>query len=175
MNPPRITMALALLPVLLALGACAAPAAREVEAAPAQTQVYFYPARGQGPAQQDRDRYECYVWARKQTGFDPSDPQLAPHQRYVVVPGAPPGQDVAAGAVTGAVLGSVVARPGHAAEGAVAGAVAGAVIGAASESAREQQAARLTKQRMNTQLELQASNYRRALTACLEGRGYSVR
>jgi hypothetical protein len=160
----------------LTLVACASPTTREaaVPAALPQTPVYFYPTRGQSPDLQDRDRYECYLWARKQTGFDPSAPHLAPHQRFVAVP-APSGQGVAAGAITGAVIGSVVARPGHSAEGAIVGAVAGATLGAASESAREQQAARATKQHMDAQVELQASNYRRALTACLEGRGYTVR
>lgn len=168
--------AFALVMAGLTLAACAPPATRDtvVAAAPPQTQVYFYPARGQDPDLQDRDRYECYLWARKQTGFDPSAPNLAPHQRFVAVP-ASPGQDVAAGAITGAVIGSVVARPGHSAEGAIVGAVAGATLGAASGSAREQQAARATKQHMNAQVELQASSYRRALTACLEGRGYTVR
>lgn len=37
--------------------------------------VYFYPQRGQSPEQQDRDRYECYRWAHRQTGFDPSAPR----------------------------------------------------------------------------------------------------
>lgn len=162
----------------LALGACGAPAARHTEAAPLpppQTQVYFYPTRGQTSEQQDRDRYECYRWAKKQTGFDPSDPQLAPHQRFVVVPATPPGQDVAAGAVTGAIVGAVVSRPGHQAEGAAVGAIAGATLGAAAESSRQHEAARRTKNSVNAQLELQAANYRRALTACLEGRGYTVR
>ena len=169
--------ALVMVIVSVTLGACAAPATRteSVPVAPPQTQVYFYPAHAQSPEQQDRDRYECYRWAKKQTGFDPSDPQLAPHQRFAVVAGPPPGQDVAAGAITGAVIGSVVARPGHSAEGAAVGAIAGATMGAAAESARQQEVARTTKSRMNAQLEQQAANYRRALTACLEGRGYSVR
>jgi hypothetical protein len=166
----------------LMLGACATPPEREIQQVatpPPSTQVYFYPTRGQGAAQQDRDRYECYLWAMKQTGFDPSLPQLAPHQRFdVVVTTPPPGQETAAGAVTGAVLGAVVSPPGRAAEGAVVGAVAGAMIGAASESARQERAERArraTADRRNVQLEQQAANYRRAMTACLEGRGYSVR
>jgi len=74
-----------------ALAACAPrPMVRAVPAQPApppQTEVYFYPLKNQNARQQDRDRYECYLWAKKQTGFDPSAPQLAPHQRFEVVPG----------------------------------------------------------------------------------------
>jgi hypothetical protein len=170
--------------VMLLLGACVTPPEGEViEPAvappPPSVEVYFYPRKGQSKAQQERDRYECYLWAKEQTGFDPSVPQLAPHQRIVVEPA--PGQETAAGAVAGAVIGATTARRGEKMEGAVAGAMAGAIIGAAAESAREQEARRLTEQQQAIEaqraarLEQQASNYRRAMAACLEGRGYEVR
>jgi hypothetical protein len=44
-------------------------------------QVAAYPLRGQSAEQQDRDHYECSTWATQQTGFDPSTPGIAPHQR----------------------------------------------------------------------------------------------
>lgn len=169
--------------LLLALAGCAAPAPREAPPAqpPPSTQVYFYPTKGQSAARQERDRYECYLWAMKQTGFDPSQPMLAPHQRFEVLPSPPPGQDTAAGAITGAVIGAIVSPRGRSAEGAVVGAVAGAMIGAASDTARQAEAERVQRkydqrdaQRM-AQLEQQAADYRRAMTACLEGRGYTVR
>ena len=40
-------------------------------AAYAQGAPLIYPAKGQSPAQQDKDRFECYEWARAQSGFDP--------------------------------------------------------------------------------------------------------
>ena len=30
-----------------------------------------YPAKGQSQEQTDRDKFECYTWAKQQTGFDP--------------------------------------------------------------------------------------------------------
>jgi hypothetical protein len=33
--------------------------------------VIAYPAQGQSDEQRDRDRYDCYLWAVQQTGFDP--------------------------------------------------------------------------------------------------------
>jgi hypothetical protein len=36
------------------------------------TDIYAYPQNNQSPDQQERDRYECNLWAVKQTGFDPS-------------------------------------------------------------------------------------------------------
>ncbi|HSB98440.1 MAG TPA: hypothetical protein VLE45_00910, partial [Burkholderiaceae bacterium] len=38
--------------------------------APAQT-VYFYPELQQDEVKQDRDRYECYRWAVRESGVDP--------------------------------------------------------------------------------------------------------
>jgi len=40
--------------------------------------IFVYPNHGQSDEQRDRDRYECYLWAVEQTGFDPSavDPQV---------------------------------------------------------------------------------------------------
>ncbi|HKI62460.1 MAG TPA: glycine zipper 2TM domain-containing protein [Mariprofundaceae bacterium] len=147
---------------------------------PPVTQVYFYPQQGQSPEQQDRDRYECYLWAMQQTGFDPSQPNLAPHQRVVVTPAPPAGHDTATGAVTGAVIGAAVSRPGDRAGGAVMGAIAGAAVGAASDNARQREAQRVQESydradsERAARIERQASEYRRAMAACLEGRGYSV-
>jgi len=188
LSQPRFS----LLAAVLLFGACVShppvevtepeePVATVTEPAEsASTQVYFYPKNGQSAEQQDRDRYECYLWAVKQTGFDPSDPSLAPHQRVKVAPMPPSGHGVAVGAVTGAVIGAAVARPGDKAGGAVVGAIAGATIGAASDAAREQEARRLQERydrehaARTAQIERQAEDYRRAMAACLEGRGYSV-
>jgi outer membrane lipoprotein SlyB len=152
---------------------------REVRLPP--TQVYFYSNHGQSAAQQDRDRYECYQWERKQTRFDPSQPQVVQHVQVEVIPSPPPGTDTAVGAVTGALIGAAVSRPGDGAEGAAVGALAGTLLGAVSDSARQEQAERIETryyrsdaQRM-ADLERRASDFRRAMAACLEGRGYTVR
>ena len=85
------------------------------------------------------------------------------------------------GAVTGAVIGSGVAGRHDSGEGAVAGAIVGAMIGASSDAARSKEAEQAgTRVSAETQaerarLERQASDYRRAISACLEGRGYTVR
>jgi hypothetical protein len=148
---------------------------------PVSTRVYVYPTAGQSSEQQSRDRYECYLWSVKQTGFDPSQTQLAPHQRVEVVPMPAAGHDTAVGAVTGAVLGAVIARPGDAAAAAVGGAIVGGAMGAASDASRQARAQQVQQRydrraaAQSARLEEQASNYRRALTACLEGRGYTVK
>ena len=143
---------------------------------PINTTVYAYPLHDQPPAQQDRDHYECSIWATQQTGFDPSAPGIPPQQQIHVVSGPPPGSGTAAGVVTGAVLGAAIAGPWRAAGGALAGAVVGGAIGTAAEaSARQTQTYTVTDQRALAQIQQKAGNYRRALSACLDARGYSVK
>ncbi|HEY6353667.1 MAG TPA: hypothetical protein VIY30_04195, partial [Burkholderiaceae bacterium] len=65
-----------------------APPPPVVEAPPPD--VYAYPLHGQSAEQQDRDHYECSLWATQQTGFDPSAPGVPPHERVRVVSAGPP-------------------------------------------------------------------------------------
>jgi hypothetical protein len=140
------------------------------------TTVYAYPLHDQPPQQQDRDHYECSIWATQQTGFDPSAPGVPPQQQVHVVSGPPPGSGTAAGVVTGAILGAAIGGPWHAPGGALAGAVVGGAIGTAAEaSARQTQTYTVTDQRALAQIQQKAGNYRRALSACLDARGYSVK
>jgi outer membrane lipoprotein SlyB len=144
------------------------------------TQVYFYPKEGQTKEQQSRDHYECYNWAVQQTGFDPSQSSIPPEQRVKVVPMPPPGHDTAVLAIAGAVLGALIAGPRHAGAGALIGAGSGAVVGAASDVSRQQQAQQMEEayvnrdQALDARYEAKASDFRRAMSTCLEGRGYSV-
>lgn len=141
------------------------------------TRVVAYPERGQGEAQVDRDRYECHLWAVRQSQFDPSAPGTPEPYRVHVEPGPPPGTTTVVGAVTGAVLGAAVAGRHDEGAGAVVGAVAGAAIGAAAEQDRagRMQQADARDQRRMEKYATAAAAYRRAISACLEGRGYTVR
>ncbi|MBS0422196.1 MAG: glycine zipper family protein [Proteobacteria bacterium] len=148
---------------------------------PPRTDVYAYPTQGQTPEQTDRDRYDCHEWAVKQSNFDPSAPGTPPHDRVVVAAGPPPGTNTAIGAIAGAILGAVIAGPRDSGFGAVAGGITGAAIGSTGDAAnadaqRQQiQAARAQDARQSAVLDQRASDYRRAVSACLEGRGYSVK
>jgi hypothetical protein len=102
------------------------------------TQVYFYPKAGQSAEQQSRDHFDCYNWAQKQTGFDPSQSSIPTKQRVRVVPMPPPGHDTAVLAIAGAVLGALIAGPRHAAGGAIVGGASGAIVGGASDVSRQQ-------------------------------------
>jgi outer membrane lipoprotein SlyB len=148
---------------------------------PPNVTVYAYPQQGQSPQQLDRDRYECSNWATQQTGFNPSAPNVPPHDRVQVVSGNPPGAGVAVGAVTGGILGAIVAGPRNAGAGLLLGALAGGAVGAGAEASANAQAqaqadasSDARTQAQAAQIERKAADYRRAIGACLEGRGYSV-
>jgi len=144
------------------------------------TQVYFYPKNGQTTQQQSRDHYECYNWAMQQTGFDPSQSSIPPERRVKVVPMPPPGHDTIVLAIAGAVLGALIVGPRHAGAGALIGAGSGAIAGAVSDATRQQQAQQLEEaygrrdQALDARYEQKAHSFRRAMSACLEGRGYTV-
>jgi hypothetical protein len=187
----RIGVGFLLLSVVLVLSACyPAPyrtgSGHEREVPPESPQVhlvqlYFYPNAGQTNEQQSRDHYECYNWAVSQTGFDPGQSAIPTDQRMRVVPMPPPGHDTATLAIAGAVLGALIGGPRHAVGGALIGASGGAIAGAASDSARmeyarQQEEAYAARDRArDSQLDAKAHSFRRAMSACMEGRSYSVR
>jgi Glycine zipper 2TM domain len=178
-----IAMAIAL---AATVAGCASQSPAAVPAAPAPVPrpsptVYVYPMRGQSAAVQDQDQYECYLWARRQTGFDPSLPRSDSVAPVRVVASPPPGAGVATGAATGAVIGAAVSQPWDTAEGAAVGAIAGAMVGAIADSGRQQQAERIESQenaeraRVAAQADAAVLDYRAAIASCLSARGYAVR
>ena len=166
--------------VLAALTACATtqydqPVAYNVPRP--NTTVYAYPMHNQSRARQSRDRYECSVWAVHQSGFDPSAPNVPVYDR-VVVQGPPPGTDTALGAIAGAVIGAALSNRWDRGSGVVFGARTGAMIGSAGDAANAQandQAMSAAARGQDRAMARRAMDYRRALGACLQARGYSVR
>jgi hypothetical protein len=140
----------------------------------------IYPAKGQSPEQMERDRYECHVWAVQQSGFDPSQPNVPAGQRVSVEPANPPGSGTAVGAIAGAILGAVIAGPRNAGAGLVLGGITGAAVGTASDVNAQAQA-NYEQQRLDAGYNANAAqgaqrsaNYRRAISACLDARGYTT-
>src|SRR5258708_14258918 len=177
---PRLARAFAgAIPVVLLglLSACVTPPPRTYAVpAPPPQRVYVYPANGQSPDQTERDRYECQVWAVQQTGVDPSRADASAYERVVVQPANPPGSGTVAGVIGGAIIGSIIGGPRNAGAGAIIGGATGGVIGSASD-ANAQAQARQTQQQINESAaagRARADSYRRAIGACLQGRGYTV-
>lgn len=147
---------------------------------PATLGLFVYPGAGQDAAKQGQDENECYLWARGQTGIDPT---AAPTQAAAV--DAPKGGAVkgaARGAARGAAVGAVsderhVGDEGSldAGEGATAGAAAGAVRGRRAQKKAAKQAQAQAQQAAQTQDAQAKETFKKAWGACLEGRSYSVK
>jgi hypothetical protein len=163
--------------VTVLLAACATPPPRTYAVpAPPPQRVFVYPANGQSAEQTDRDRYECHIWAVQQTGVDPSRSDASAYERVIVQPSSPPGSNAVGGAIAGAIIGSIIGGPRNAGAGLVLGGATGAIVGSAAD-ANAQQQARQTQQHFNESAaegRARADSYRRAIGACLQGRGYTV-
>jgi hypothetical protein len=163
--------------VTVLLAACVAPPPRVVAVpAPPPQRVFVYPANGQSVEQTDRDRYECHVWAVQQTGVDPSRADASAYERVVVQPANPPGSGTVAGVIGGAIIGSIIGGPRNAGAGALIGGATGAIVGSASD-ANAQAQAHQTQAQFNQSAAAgreRGESYRRAIGACLQGRGYTV-
>jgi hypothetical protein len=128
-----------------------------------------FPAKGQTADQQQKDESDCYTWAKGQTNFDPK----APPQTAAAPPPAKGGavKGAAKGAAAGAVVGSVADDPE---KGAAVGATAGAVKGRRTQKKANEQTQKdaQAKQQAST---AQLDQYKKAFSACLEGKGYTVK
>jgi len=157
--------------------------------AAAQSLVIF-PAKNQTPQQQARDEGECQAWAKQNTGIDPLALASAAAEPPPVA-AAPPdtgrrGGERVRGAARGAVAGAAVgAIAGDAGKGAAIGAVGGTVTGGARKRRNEREAdqaqaeaqasAQQAAQTKASENQQKLSTFNRAYSACLEGKGYTVK
>jgi hypothetical protein len=156
----------------VALVASAVPVAAQAPPSSQTLGVFVYPAKGQSPAQQQAEEGECYGWAQRQTGVDPTAPPkqaAAPKEQGLdgsAVKGA------AGGAAVGTAIGAIAGDTG---EGAAIGAVAGAVRGRRMAKKKKQQQAQQAQQQAQAETTYVQETFRKAYGACLEGKGYTVK
>lgn len=189
--------------IALLLGGVALPLAAQTEPStgpawsPAKSiGMYAYPKNKQTPDQQLKDESECYGAARQNSDVDPQAPAPAPPSSEVqqaeqqqaakqaasdmgkgrTVTGA------AGGAAGGAAIGAIA---GNAGKGAAIGATVGAMSGRRHQRMAEQQAKQQAAQKtaqsqekaqaeVNTQRQAALYSFKRAFSACMDARGYSV-
>lgn len=139
-------------------------------------ELVVYPAQGQSEEQMEKDKFECYGWAKQQSGFDPmlqptaSEPAPQPEaQKGGLVRGG------ARGALIGVTAGAIA---GDAGKGAGIGAATGALGGGMRQRDQQRKQAQSEQQWADkevTEYTQKRSAYDRANGACLEGKGYSVK
>jgi YMGG-like Gly-zipper len=155
-----------------------------------------YPSKGQNAQQQQKDEGECAAWAKQNTGIDPvvlastQAPAAAPVATAPPPPSGPQGER-ARGAVRGAAAGAVIGEVANndAGNGAAVGAATGAVVAGSrarrNKAAQQDQAAQqqqqaaaqnnAAQQQFEADKQQKLATYNRANTACLEGRGYTLK
>jgi len=157
--------------------------------------LYVFPGRDQTQDQQLIDESDCYDMAQRQSGVNPdigapaapssTDIQAAQAQGAASAPQAKGGRarGAARGAAGGAMLGAI---GGDAGKGAAMGATVGTVRGGrqqrqANAAAKEQGASQAGAQiqqehsQQRAAYDQQIGSFKRAFSACLDSRGYSVK
>jgi hypothetical protein len=130
-------------------------------------ELSIYPAKDQSAEQQEKDKFECYSWAKNDSGFDP----MAVPKTTTPAPTAEKKKGGAVGAIGGKVFGSSSKTTKRSA-------AAGALVGGARQSSSNKQVEQDQKQweqQESANYANNRNNYNRAYAACLEGRGYSVK
>lgn len=186
MNAKRAMVAIA---VMLAVGAPlawaqGAPTGQKTLAA--TMNVYAFPQKGQAAEQQSQDEAACYQWAVQNTGTDPFDLQKqaaaqtqqteqAKQQAQQAGKGAG-AQGAVKGAAAGALIGEIASDDAGkgAAYGAAAGVIAGRRKGKSAQAQATQQAEAQGQQAQAATAE-QLTNFKKAFSVCLEGKGYLVK
>jgi hypothetical protein len=134
--------------------------------------LYVFPSKNQSNQKQKADEYECYKWAIQQSGIDPLN---MPEVKAEAVETGPDGTAVK-GAAKGAIVGTAVgAIAGDAGTGAAIGAVAGGAGGMRQKrvtNAKKQEQSQATAAQKQ---QATVDNYKKAFSACIEGKGYTIK
>jgi hypothetical protein len=134
--------------------------------------LYVFPAEGQTKEVQDADEMACYNWAKEQSGIDPINP---PDVQVEAVDTSPDGTAVrsaARGAAAGAAIGAIA---GDAGKGAAIGAAAGGMGGIRAKRVGDAQQQQQNTQAAASQEKAMMDSFKKAFTACMEGKGYTVK
>jgi len=156
--------------LLLLLGATLAQTSFAQESMASSMGLHVYPANEQSTETQSTDDYECFSWAKSETGHDPMNPDSI----EVAVDQSKSGRDgsIVRGAATGAIIGEVAND--DAGKGAAYGAAVGVVRGRRNRRGQAQQAEQQAKAQGQQIEQQRTEDFKNAMKACLSGRGYSV-
>lgn len=134
--------------------------------------LYVFPTKDQNQATQDADEAACYKWAKEQTGVDPLTPPKVEAKQVDKSPDGTAIVGAAGGAAAGAAIGAIAGDTG---KGAAIGAVAGGIRGRRAKVVGDQREQQQNNQEASAQQKGLMANFNKAFTACLEGKGYTVK
>jgi hypothetical protein len=139
-----------------------------VSAGSALAAPIIYPAKGQTQQQQQTDQGECHGWAVQNTGIDPAQVAATPPPQPASGPDGERARGAVRGAVGGAAIGAIAGDTGK-------GAGVGAVVGTMSGGRKSRQNQANAQSQAQAQQQGKIDTYYRAYSACLEGRGYTIK
>ena len=137
--------------------------------------IVVFPAKDQSSGQQSTDEQACYGWAKSKTGIDPANITAPPPPADAQAANSGGGErarGAARGAAGGALVGAVA---GDAGTGAAVGATVGAISGGAAKRRAKRDAAAQQEQQQAAAIAQQKATYNKAFSACMEGKGYTVK
>src|SRR5688572_19559734 len=134
--------------------------------------IYVFPAKNQDQATQDKDDAACYKWAVEQSGVDPINPTKVEAAKVDTAPDGTAIVGAAKGAAAGVAIGAIA---GDAGKGAAIGAVAGGLAGRRAKKVGDAQEQQKNDQAAAQQTTAMMNSFKKAFTACLEGKGYTVK
>ena len=136
----------------------------------------IYPKKGQSSQQLEKDKYDCYQWAKKETGFDPLAQTTASTPPPVKeTTKASPGRGAVGGGLVGLGVGAIAGAPG---KGAAIGAASGALIGGVrrkKHNEQQEQKQQEWAQQEGANQQQKRNYFNRAFSACMEARDYTVK
>lgn len=160
----------ALLSASIAGGQTPPPSTNGATSAAQSVGLFVFPQKNQTAALQQQDEGACYGAAKAASGVDPAHPKAVAVQTAQKTGGGVVG--AAGGAAGGAAIGAIA---GNAGEGAAIGAAVGVVRGARKQRQANAQAQQQATQQAAAAQQDQINSFKRAMTACLESKNYSVK
>jgi hypothetical protein len=134
--------------------------------------IYVFPAKDQKADQQAKDEQACYSWAVQQSGVDPLNMLATKPDSVAKGPDGSAVKGAAKGAVAGVAIGAIA---GDAGKGAAIGAAAGGMKGASGSKKKQAQQEGEAKKKAAAADQAKIDSFKKAYSACLEGKGYSVK
>lgn len=134
--------------------------------------IYVFPSKNQNADTQKKDEADCYKWAVNSSGVDPINPTKAVGAAVDTSADGTAVVGAAKGAAAGAAIGAIAGDTG---KGAGIGAVVGGIRGRRAKKygdAKQQEANNKAAADVN---KANADSFKKAYSACLEAKGYSVK
>jgi hypothetical protein len=134
--------------------------------------LYIFPGEDQDQEQQDTDELTCFNWAKKQTGYDPMNPTQVQAAQVDTSPDGAAVKGSMRGAAGGAAIGAIAGDTG---KGAAIGAVVGGLRGRRAKMANDSQQQAANNAGADAYEQKLADDYKKAFSACMEAKGYTVK